>query len=232
VRVAGLPAARSVLAVCAHPDDESFGLGAVLAGFSRRSSSVAVVCFTHGEASTLGAAVPSLGELRARELAEAAEVLGVSPASLLDYPDGRLAEVAEAELATRVADAAHAVRADLLVGFDEGGVTGHPDHEAATAAARRAAAALLVPVLAWTLPEDVASALNTEFGTRFVGRPSSEIDLVVRVERDLQRQAIACHESQSRDNPVLWRRLELLGDREHLRWLWRPAPSVSSSDAA
>ncbi|WP_327727492.1 hypothetical protein OG250_10135 [Streptomyces sp. NBC_00487] len=39
------------------------------------------------------------------------------------------------------------------------------------------------------------------------------------VPRERQYRAIACHASQSSDNPVLWRRLELLGDREYLRVL-------------
>jgi LmbE family N-acetylglucosaminyl deacetylase len=41
------------LAVIAHPDDESFGLGAVLAAFGA-GTQVRVLCFTRGEASTLG----------------------------------------------------------------------------------------------------------------------------------------------------------------------------------
>ena len=42
-----LPSWRSVLAVVAHPDDESFGLGAVLAGFAAGRAAVAVPRFTH-----------------------------------------------------------------------------------------------------------------------------------------------------------------------------------------
>src|SRR5664280_261786 len=61
-----LPTTRSVLAVCAHPDDESFGLGAALATFDESGTSTSVLCFTHGEASTLGADTPELGRVRAR----------------------------------------------------------------------------------------------------------------------------------------------------------------------
>ena len=45
--------ARSVLAICAHPDDESFGLGAVLSAFVDAGARVSLLCFTRGEASTL-----------------------------------------------------------------------------------------------------------------------------------------------------------------------------------
>lgn len=212
-----LPAVREVLAVCAHPDDESFGLGGVLGSFVAQGSIVRVLCFTHGEASTLGASPRPLGELRAEELEAAASILGVSACKLHGYPDGALAEVPLDVLGALVDQ--EAAGAELLVAFDEGGITGHPDHIRATQAAAVAGAHRGLPVLAWALPEAVAARLNAELGSGFVGRASDELDFTVEVDRDRQRQAVACHASQSGDNPVLWRRLELLGTTEHLRWL-------------
>ena len=46
---------RSLLAVVAHPDDESFGLGGVLAALAATGRRVSLLCFTAGEGSTLGA---------------------------------------------------------------------------------------------------------------------------------------------------------------------------------
>jgi N-acetylglucosamine malate deacetylase 2 len=217
-----LPAASAVLAVCAHPDDESFGLGAVLHRFVTDGNEASVLCFTHGEASSLGTSARPLSEVRREELGEAAGVLGVGRVTLLDHPDGSLAGQDLDDLTSAVRAMALAVGADLLLVFDEGGVTGHPDHCRATEAALAADTDL--PALAWTLPQRVADALNLEFGASFVGRDDEDIDLVLRVERTCQEAAIACHQSQSRDNPVLWRRLELLGEQESLRWLRRPAP--------
>ena len=110
---------------------------------------------------------------------------------------------------------------------NEGGVTGHPDHEHATRAALVTAARLDLPVLAWTVLEPVAAKLNAEFATAFVGRSSDQVDLTLTVDRARQLTAVACHRTQSHDNPVLWRRLELTGNREPLRWL-RPSGSTSS----
>lgn len=47
---------------------------------------------------------------------------------------------------------------------------------------------------------------------------------MIEVDRSRQLAAIGRHFTQSADNPVLWRRLELLGDREYLRWLRRSVP--------
>jgi LmbE family N-acetylglucosaminyl deacetylase len=210
---------RSVLAVCAHPDDESFGLGAVLSTLAALGIETRVLCFTHGEASTLGASGVDLAGARAAELAAAAAVLGVRSLRLLSYTDGALREAEFEELSREVASSATEGSIDCLLVFDEGGITGHPDHERATEVALAAAAHLALPVLAWALPISVAARLNGEFQTRFVGRDTSEIDLVIEVDRGLQYEAISCHASQATDNPVLWRRLALQGDTESLRWL-------------
>ena len=220
----GLPEQRSVLAVCAHPDDESFGLGATLACFSASGAAVSVLCFTHGEASTLGAdANPDLASVRRAELESAAEVLGVAPVSLLSYPDGALSDQGFDKLAAEVSLAAAQAGADLLLVFDEGGVSGHPDHDAATRAALLAAGRLDLPVLAWALESVVADDLNGLFGANFVGRGPNELDITLTVGREEQLRAIACHQSQVTGNPVLRRRLAVQADREVFRWLRRPA---------
>lgn len=226
-----LPVATSVLAVCAHPDDESFGLGATLAAFAAAGSSTAVLCFTHGETSTLGAEISELGRVRATELAEAADELGVHHTELLDYPDGDLAQEPLDRLTEHVRQVADRVRADLLLVFDEGGISGHPDHSRATEAASAFARDVRFPVLAWAVPEPVAATLNEEFGTGFVGRTAEHLDIEVHVDRGRQRRAITCHASQATDNSVLWRRLELQADREVFRWLVAPnGPSAIRSD--
>lgn len=223
-----LPQWRSVLAVVAHPDDESFALGGVLSAFADAGAQVSVLCLTRGEASTLHGVAGDLSRLRADELSAAATALGLHDVALLAYPDGRLSEVDRDQLAAHVVTSARAIEADGLIGFDLTGVTGHPDHATATAAAIRAADALDLPVLGWTLPDTVAQQLCDEHAVPFEGRTEAEIDLVVTVDRAVQRKAVGCHPSQAVPGSVLWRRLELLGDVEHLLWL-RPPDSLSRS---
>ncbi len=224
-----LPRVRAALAVCAHPDDESFGLGAVLAGFAQGGAALSLVCFTRGEASTLGGRDVDLTQQRTDELSRASGVLGVSQVSLLDHADGHLTEVPLATLVDEVGTALAACRPELVLVFDEGGVTGHPDHRRATEAAMAATAATGLPVLAWSVAAEVAATLNRELGTEFIGRPFDAIDLAVQLDRARQLQAIRCHASQSADNPVLTRRLELQGDREVLRWLRPPVGNAGRS---
>ena len=221
-RADALPAWTSVLVVVAHPDDESFGLGALLDAFARAGAGVEVLCLTHGEASTLHGAPGDLASLRGTELAAAAAVLGVTRAMLKDHADGDLGVLPVAMLAAEVVVAADSIGAHGFLVFDTAGVTGHPDHIAATAAGLLAAEMLNLPVLGWTLPEAVAAQLNKELGAGFIGHPDEEIDLQVTIDRARQRLASQAHTSQALPNSVLWRRLELLGTTESLRWLREP----------
>lgn len=226
-----LPSWESVLAVVAHPDDESFGLGAVLDGFVQAGATVSVLCLTQGEASRLGAPGPDLSRMRAMELQNAARQLGVASAVLRTYPDGALAQVNPTTLATEVLRELDVRPVEGIVVFDPTGVSGHPDHTAASKVALDAAAQRDLPVLGWTLPMPTAEQLNDEFGTAFVGHGYDDVDLVLRVDRERQRMASLAHASQAAPTSVLWRRLELLGDLEYLRWL-RRAKSPAAIPAA
>jgi LmbE family N-acetylglucosaminyl deacetylase len=216
-----LPAWASVLAVVAHPDDESFGLGAVIDRLAAGGAAVHILCYTHGEASTLNETRADLRRAREQELRQAGAELGAASVTLLDYPDGRLSGVPTAVLAAHAAAAARGNVGGLLV-FDDTGITGHPDHRAATAAAVLAGQQVGLPVLAWALPQAVAGQLKAETGHDFAGQPPCQLDLCVRVSRNRQRRAALMHVSQVPPGAVLWRRLQLQGECEHLRWLVPP----------
>lgn len=215
-----LPRWRRALVVVAHPDDESFGLGALVSTFTQASAEVDVLCFTQGEASTLGAS-DDLAGIRAGELERAAQALGVRRALLRNHPDGGLADVRHDILDSDVLATARELGADGLLAIDWTGVTRHPDHIAATAAAARVGEAEGLPVLGWGLPEAVAQQLRTETGAPFAGLAPEEVELTVEVDRTAQHAAIVCHATQATPDSVLWRRLELQGSTETLRWLHR-----------
>lgn len=223
----GLPDWDTVLAVVAHPDDESFGLGAILSTLAAAGARVHVLCLTRGEASTLHGArgeeiEGDLSVIRERELRAAADALGARGVTLLDLPDGGLTALGADAIDDAVEREIEAVRPDGLVAFDSTGISGHPDHVAATAAAVRAGERHDLGVLAWVLPDAICATLAGEGYAGFLGRPADEVDLALTVDRAAQLAAVECHPSQAVPGSVLWRRLELQGDTEHLRWLRRP----------
>ncbi|MEU9385149.1 PIG-L family deacetylase [Streptomyces sp. NPDC048279] len=130
----GLPdGIRRVFAVVAHPDDESFGLGGLLALLSDTGVPTAVLCFTHSEMSTLHGRPGDLRTVRADELAGAARELGVARVELsgTDWTSGRRAarHPGAPPRRGRVSPHRRAAPSHLLV-FDTVGFTGHPNSSA------------------------------------------------------------------------------------------------------
>ena len=109
--------------VIAYPDDESFGLGAVINRLVRSGSAVHILCYTHGEASTLNQTSADLQRAREAGLREASAELGAATVTLLDYPDGQLTSVAPTELAAHVTQLAARHHPDGVLVFDD---TGNP----------------------------------------------------------------------------------------------------------
>ncbi len=82
-----------LLAVLAHPDDESFGIGSTLAKYASEGVETYLVCATRGERGRYGEAEKSpgmdiVGKAREEELHNAANILGIKEVSFLDYIDG------------------------------------------------------------------------------------------------------------------------------------------------
>src|ERR1043165_10304259 len=82
---------KTILAVLAHPDDESFGLGGTLALYARKGYDTYLVCATRGEAGTLDPehlnGYKDTAELRTNELMRAAKILGLKEVFFLGYRD-------------------------------------------------------------------------------------------------------------------------------------------------
>lgn len=116
-----------ILAVFAHPDDESLASGGLLARCADDGARVSLLCLTHGEHGP-GQGGGSLGETRARELAEAARALGIGDVVLLDHEDGMIPWIDPARVEADIADAIQRFRPDVVVTFDEDGLYWHPDH--------------------------------------------------------------------------------------------------------
>jgi LmbE family N-acetylglucosaminyl deacetylase len=123
----------TILGVWAHPDDESFMAGGILAMAARNGQKVACVTATKGEAGIRDEArwpPETLAQVRARELEAALEVLGVSEHEWLGYADGYCDLVPEHEAVERLAKLIEKYRPDSILTFGPEGMTGHPDHRA------------------------------------------------------------------------------------------------------
>jgi LmbE family N-acetylglucosaminyl deacetylase len=122
-----------LLAVFAHPDDESMGMGATLAKYSAEGVGTYLVCATRGERGWFGPeqgnpGLSALGHLREGELRRAAEMLGMREVHFLGYVDGDLDQANPVEAIGRIVTHIRAIQPQVIVTFPPDGNYGHPDH--------------------------------------------------------------------------------------------------------
>ncbi len=124
---------QRLMAVLAHPDDESLGNGGILAKYAAEGIEIHLVMATRGEHGWPGderenPGPQALGRIRESELRAAADVLGLQNVAFLDYIDGELDAAHPAEAIAKIAGHIRRVKPDVVVTFGQYGGYGHPDH--------------------------------------------------------------------------------------------------------
>ncbi|HXD73934.1 MAG TPA: PIG-L deacetylase family protein [Vicinamibacterales bacterium] len=123
---------RTILAVFAHPDDESLACGGTLARLADAGARVVLLCGSRGEKGPISD--PSLvdgkdlGVVRSHELHEAAKVLGISEVLLYTHPDGDLRWAEAADFHVEIVLAIQRYKPDGVITFAEDGFYWHLDH--------------------------------------------------------------------------------------------------------
>jgi LmbE family N-acetylglucosaminyl deacetylase len=209
-----------LLAVHAHPDDETLTTGGTLARYAASGVRTVVVTCTRGELGLPGD--------RADELQQAARVLGVARLVQLGYADsGLYAEnesptafhaVETAQAAARVREVFEEEQPQVVVTYDETGGYGHPDHvkthHVTVAAWRDWAQGRLYFVsfpLSWSrrfvaelrragidAPGSAPAGADAGPEVQEIGVPDERVTtrIDVRAYVETKRAALACHRSQ------------------------------------
>jgi LmbE family N-acetylglucosaminyl deacetylase len=127
------------MAVLAHPDDESLGVGGTLAKYAAEGVELFLLTATRGDGGRFRGHRPddpqhpgsvALAAIREAELRAAASVLGVREVSLLDYHDQQLDRAEPRGVVASIAGHLRRIRPDIVVTFGPDGAYGHPDHVA------------------------------------------------------------------------------------------------------
>lgn len=135
---------HTLLAVLAHPDDETFGTGGTLALYSKLGVQVYLVCATRGEVGEVSPEMmegyTSVAELREHELRCAAQILGLAGVYFLNYRDSGMPGTMDnshpkalfaADVDTVAGDVVQYIRKlkpEVVITFDPIGGYRHPDH--------------------------------------------------------------------------------------------------------
>jgi LmbE family N-acetylglucosaminyl deacetylase len=132
-----LLAGRHLVVVAPHPDDESLGMGGLIAAAQESGAGVTVVFLTDGEASHIGSATYPpwrLAAVRRAEAAAALDALGVpaTSAHFMGLGDARLPDLSAYERAAAMEDLQTLVQPSSLVCVTAP-TDRHGDHQAASA---------------------------------------------------------------------------------------------------
>lgn len=127
-----MPDTFRMMAVLAHPDDESLGFGGTLARYAAEGVQTFLLTATRGEngrqGNSRGTSPQQLGRLREAELLAASSVLGLSEVHLLDHADGAVDRVDTGRAIREIASHISRLRPDVVLTFGPEGGYGHPDH--------------------------------------------------------------------------------------------------------
>jgi N-acetylglucosamine malate deacetylase 2 len=123
---------KKMLLILAHPDDESFVAGGTVAKYVKDGWRVDLICATRGEVGETGPygekTERELGVIREGEVRKAAEILGISSVTFLDYIDGTLANDPPGKLEDILCKQLEEIIPDCVITFDTTGISNHPDH--------------------------------------------------------------------------------------------------------
>jgi LmbE family N-acetylglucosaminyl deacetylase len=180
---------QKILAVLAHPDDETLGFGGTLAHYASMGVETHLICATRGQRGWLGPPedYPGphvFGSIRENELMQAAQVLNLQSVHLLDYMDGELDQAEPATIIHQIATHIQHLQPQIVLTFDPFGAYGHPDHIAisqfTTAAIVAAASRTQNPDLPSHLVEALYYRVMTE--AELVAYQSAFGDLVMTID--------------------------------------------------
>ena len=193
---------RRILAVFAHPDDETSVAGGTLAQSVHEGVEVTVVTATRGEWGTLGTggmaiAREELPAVREAELRAVMQLYGAHPPVFLGHEDANMAESDLPAVVEQVEAQMRRVRPDVVITWGPTGMSRHPDHitvHRATFAAFHAYAASVPARLYYAaLPLDVARRFEAELeGPE--ATPTVRIDITAYVQT--KARALRIYRSQ------------------------------------
>ncbi|MFN7926405.1 MAG: PIG-L deacetylase family protein [Blastocatellia bacterium] len=213
----------TILAVLAHPDDESLVAGGTLARYAAAGVRVALLCATRGEWGPISdeqlADYETLGQVREQELRAACDVLGVQWLRFMNLPDGGVRWAMEEESYNALGQLTHALQElapQTVITFGPDGLYGHDDHIAIGQLTSQAVAQVspttklyyaacpkgLMSALAARLQEAGLPANLWDIPPGEFGVPAelitTEIDVRDFVDRKLA--ALRCHRTQMMDD--------------------------------
>lgn len=213
------------LFIFAHPDDETFATGGTIAKLLKKGVIVNVITATSGQAGQTGeygkVSPKELGEIRKKEQAEAAKILGITKTHYLGLMDGQLYKHKITRLADMILPLINEEKPDIVITFEKHGASNHPDHKRIsfgsthafreymkTAKKHTRLYHIAVP-RSYLAEYEKAGIMMTAFG-KPRGTPDRHITTIMDISDvfEIKDKAARCHKSQRNDWERFMKRME------------------------
>lgn len=210
---------KTIAAVFAHPDDESFGPGGTLAKLAKNNR-LYLLCATKGEKgnSSIKISTP-LAKIRANELKKAGKILGIKKIFFLGFKDGSLNNNRYHQLATKIKKVFLQIRPEVIITYEMRGVSGHLDHIAISLATSFVAVKLkfVKTILYYCLTKNHRQLIKDYFIFFPPAYKKKEINLTVNLSSVWEKKinAIKAHASQRKDGKEILKIISSLPKEEH-----------------
>jgi N-acetylglucosamine malate deacetylase 2 len=198
---------KHILAVFAHPDDESFASGGLFRLAHSLNIKITLVCLTKGEMGN-PAGVFDLEKVRSEELHNARAILGIDKLIILDYPDTHLVKTKK-EWKNDILRIIERSEPDVVLTFDPSGITGHPDHVILSIELLNLIKKMKnKPLLLWRVPDKQEKRyFKDSAAVKYANKPTHTLNYGIKTGIDKIR-AIYAHKSQIHSRPFKLRILE------------------------
>lgn len=215
---------RKILAVFAHPDDESFGPSGTLAKYAQAGVEVHLLIATKGESGQNDLPMPShmsLAQIRENEAIKASKIIGVSDLEFMGFLDGELKQNNYHAVAEKIMKKLRDFQPEVVVTFDNTGISGHIDHMHISMTTTYAflKTRYAQKLYYHCLPEyrRKGKTIDDYFVYFPPGYKDSEITTVIDTDKmyDRKVKAMLAHESQIRDAKRIIKDISRLPKRDY-----------------
>ena len=205
---------KKIFIITAHPDDETFTTAGTIYRNNKMGGSTFAVCATLGEKGKshleTDCSEKELAQIRKQELIGVLEFLGVRSDDIhtFNFPDASVNNYSDS-LENKILPLVRKASPDLIISFDECGITGHEDHIAIGKVARKIANALKLPLATFTLPPELLEDNPTLFRKqRKYGKYEDSIkfkepNVIISIDKVVKVKALCFHKSQfGKEDPL------------------------------
>ena len=197
---------KKLLIITAHPDDESYFAAGTVYANKQAGGTTDLICATRGEKGVSHLINPveedELKDIRARELQNAAKIIGINKLIHLDYPDGKVMEN-ESKLFDGITELLPALNPELILSFGPDGITGHRDHIAVSNVAQKIAKTNNLQLIKACVPSAIFDSAKSWLKTRKRTKDHYEDEyelspsnLSIPIDGEVKLQALHCYVSQ------------------------------------